>query len=333
MGWRHPRTLTASATVLIAAIGARGQSLAPTNDAEGAHPRATVALIDHALAETDAELARLEAEERRLGVESEGLPERARAVRDRARRESRRLYHLEQGSLLALRGGPGALLDHLARKAHARRALRSSLRELETITARSTEITDARARIERDKRAARERRAELAARRQQAELFGARGTLGVTAVAPSPLGEPVTVYGGRGGDSAATRFADAAGALLLPIAGRAELRPVHREGAEGPGVEVRAALGAPVRAVFAGRVAFSDRYGSLGRLVILDHGEHYYTVSANLGTVAVRVGEELPAGAVLGTVGDDGSGPMLYFEVRHGSETIDPMPWFGLRAQ
>ncbi|MFN9940653.1 MAG: hypothetical protein ACK56I_14365, partial [bacterium] len=28
-------------------------------------------------------------------------------------------------------------------------------------------------------------------------------------------------------------------------------------------------------------MAFSDRYGAFGRLVIVDHGEHYYTVSAN----------------------------------------------------
>ena len=46
-----------------------------------------------------------------------------------------------------------------------------------------------------------------------------------------------------------------------------------------------------------------------------------------------RAGEELAAGSVLGTVGDEGQGALLYFEVRHGSETIDPMPWFGIQAR
>ena len=85
-----------------------------------------------------------------------------------------------------------------------------------------------------------------------------------------------------------------------------------------------------MRAVFAGRVAFADRYGPYGRIVILDHGDHYYTVSGNLAAIDVKVGEEVSAGERLGTVGDDGQGAMLYFEVRHGTETIAPGPWLGL---
>jgi septal ring factor EnvC (AmiA/AmiB activator) len=85
-----------------------------------------------------------------------------------------------------------------------------------------------------------------------------------------------------------------------------------------------------VRAVFAGRVAFTDRYGAYGRIVILDHGEHYYTVSGNLGAVDVKVGDEVSAGERVGTVGDDGQGAVLYFEIRHGSQTVAPGPWLGL---
>ena len=32
----------------------------------------------------------------------------------------------------------------------------------------------------------------------------------------------------------------------------------------------------------------------------------------------------------IGTVGDDGQGSMLYFEVRHGSQAVSPAPWLGL---
>jgi septal ring factor EnvC (AmiA/AmiB activator) len=64
--------------------------------------------------------------------------------------------------------------------------------------------------------------------------------------------------------------------------------------------------------------------------VIVDHGEHYYSVSGNLGSTDVRVGDEVTPGERLGTVGDDGQGAMLYFEIRHGTETLAPGTWLGL---
>jgi septal ring factor EnvC (AmiA/AmiB activator) len=108
------------------------------------------------------------------------------------------------------------------------------------------------------------------------------------------------------------------------------VRRAWREGAEGPGVEVRAPLGTAVRASFAGRVAFADRYGAYGQIVIVDHGAHYYTVSANLGRIDVRWARSSPRARCSGSVGDEGRGPMLYFEVRQGSQTLDPVPWLGL---
>ena len=136
------------------------------------------------------------------------------------------------------------------------------------------------------------------------------------------------------------------GRLPFPIAGRAEIRSVRRPGASGPGLEMLAPVGTPVRAVFSGRVAFADKYDPFGQIVILDHGDHYYTLMGDLGSIEVRVGDDLSAGAKVGTVGrasaqgdgspgasDDSRRPSssaLYFEVRHGSSTIDPGPWLGL---
>ena len=75
----------------------------------------------------------------------------------------------------------------------------------------------------------------------------------------------------------------------------------------------------------------------LGVRVILDHGDHYYTLMGDLASIDVRVGDDLSAGAKVGTVGRaataDSSktgGSELYFEVRHGSTTVEPGPWLGL---
>jgi septal ring factor EnvC (AmiA/AmiB activator) len=142
----------------------------------------------------------------------------------------------------------------------------------------------------------------------------------------------VAVYSGASPDLASPGggFVASKGRLLFPVPGRAEARPARREGTGGPGLEIRATIGSPVRAVFGGRVAFADRYGPYGRLVILDHGDHYYTVSGNLAGIDVKVAEEVTAGERIGTVGDDGHGAMLYFEVRRGTDTIPPGPWLGL---
>src|SRR5258708_40069822 len=129
------------------------------------------------------------------------------------------------------------------------------------------------------------------------------------------------------------------GRLPFPIAGRAEIRSVRRPGASGPGLEMLAPVGTPVRAVFSGRVAFADKYDPFGQIVILDHGDHYYTLMGDLGSIEVRVGDDLSAGAKVGTVGSArttggdaapaGRSP-LDFEVRRGSNAIDPGPWLGL---
>jgi septal ring factor EnvC (AmiA/AmiB activator) len=288
------------------------------------------------LAAVSAELERLAEEGRRLEEEAQGLDPRREALAQRARREIRLLYHLTEGEALAARGGPEALLEHVGQMAHVRRALDATLRELQDATRRGATIGADRERLAQAVQAAQQRRDALEQQRRQAEaLAGLRipvTNAGLEGALQPGAGPSVTVYGGgvAAAASDAPSFADAAGRLLFPVAGRAELRRAQRQGAEGPGVEIVAPLGSPVRACYPGRVAFADRYGPYGRIVILDHGDHYYTVSANLASINVRVGEEVSTGTVLGSVGDDGRGPMLYFEVRHGSETIDPAPWLGL---
>jgi murein DD-endopeptidase MepM/ murein hydrolase activator NlpD len=44
----------------------------------------------------------------------------------------------------------------------------------------------------------------------------------------------------------------------------------------------------------------------------------------------VKAGDEISSGEKIGTVGDDGRGPSLYFEVRIGNDKVAPGPWLGL---
>ncbi|HEX6764733.1 MAG TPA: peptidoglycan DD-metalloendopeptidase family protein, partial [Polyangiaceae bacterium] len=124
-------------------------------------------------------------------------------------------------------------------------------------------------------------------------------------------------------------FAAQKGSLAFPIAGRTTIRPAKRPSSDGPGLEFRAPPGSAVRCVFQGRVAFADSYPEYGKTVIIDHGRRYYTLSANLESIDVEVGDELGTGERLGTLGNE-KAAVLYFEIRVNKATVDPSEWFGL---
>jgi septal ring factor EnvC (AmiA/AmiB activator) len=97
------------------------------------------------------------------------------------------------------------------------------------------------------------------------------------------------------------------------------------------GVDFAAPAGAQVQAVAPGEVRFAGWFRGYGRIVILDHGDGYFTVSGHLDAIDVAVGDALGEGDALGSVGETGSlsGPQLYFEIRHGADPLDPADWLG----
>jgi septal ring factor EnvC (AmiA/AmiB activator) len=100
------------------------------------------------------------------------------------------------------------------------------------------------------------------------------------------------------------------------------------------GIDFESAVGTPVQAVAAGSVAFAGWFRGYGRLVILDHGDRYFTIYGHLDRIAVSVGQSLAARQILGAAGDTGSlvGPRLYFEVRRGEKPLDPRRWLRLQG-
>ncbi len=132
-----------------------------------------------------------------------------------------------------------------------------------------------------------------------------------------------------------TGFAALRGRLPFPAAGRVTVgfgrvvNPRFKTVTVQNGVDIGAPAGAAVRAVAAGRVVHAGWFKGYGNLVILDHGEGYHSLVAHLGTMRTAMGEEVQAGAVLGTVGDSGSlkGPYLYFEIREHGRPVDPRAW------
>lgn len=95
------------------------------------------------------------------------------------------------------------------------------------------------------------------------------------------------------------------------------------------GIDIRADRGEPVRAVCTGKILYSDWFKGYGNMVIIDHGDNYYSVYAHTEEIFRTKGDTVDTGEVIATVGDTGSiiGPGLYFEVRHHGRPMNPLRW------
>ncbi len=277
-------------------------------------------------------LGDLRRERRDTSERFDTLGKQADSAGVRALARGRAYARLARLGLLAAGGGFRGLVDHATRLERLRRGIEQDVgeqkraiveraklaRRLEELNARIEPLEheyDALSRVENailsaeDRERAFERAFESGSVTERAAVYGALG--------PS---DPSELKAG---------FASMRGRLPFPIAGRAEINRARR-GSDGPGLEMHAPLGTVVRAVYPGRVAFADTYGEYGRTVIIDHGGLYYTVTANLGSIDVHVGDQVELNTRLGTVGDAGKGALVYVEVRMGTETVNPGEWFGI---
>ena len=99
------------------------------------------------------------------------------------------------------------------------------------------------------------------------------------------------------------------------------------------GIDIEAPVGEAIKAVEKGRVVYADRFSGYGKMVILDHGERYYTIYGHLSEILKKNGDGVSRGEALGRVGDSDSlaGAKLYFEIRKDGHSLDPEPWFKKR--
>jgi len=127
-------------------------------------------------------------------------------------------------------------------------------------------------------------------------------------------------------------FAHLRGKLAWPVPGKlvARFGEPRAGGVKWDGVLVATERGAPVRAVYGGRVIYADWLPGLGLLTIVDHGEGYMSLYGHNERLYKAAGERVNAGDTLASAGDSGGSnrPELYFEIRKGGKAVDPRPWF-----
>lgn len=97
------------------------------------------------------------------------------------------------------------------------------------------------------------------------------------------------------------------------------------------GLDFAANRGTPIKAPAAGTVILVGDYFFNGKTVFVDHGQGLISMFCHLSEIAVRVGDELPRGGVLGKVGATGraTGPHLHWNVSLNDARIDPAIFIG----
>jgi len=125
----------------------------------------------------------------------------------------------------------------------------------------------------------------------------------------------------------------AATPLNLPVRGRIMSRfgyrsdPFTDEWRFHEGLDIDTGYGQPVRATAGGRVVEAGRHGNHGEMIEIDHGFGRRTRYAHLSKFAVRIGEDVERGQVIGYAGATGraTGSHIHYEVLVGNRPMNPL--------
>jgi septal ring factor EnvC (AmiA/AmiB activator) len=98
---------------------------------------------------------------------------------------------------------------------------------------------------------------------------------------------------------------------------------------QSQGIELQAPDGTNIVAVGDGEVIYAGYLRGYGNTVIIHHGFQYYTVTSRIEKILVAKGQQVKREEAIGIMGntatlfDEG----IYFEIRHGSQSLDPLIW------
>jgi murein DD-endopeptidase MepM/ murein hydrolase activator NlpD len=92
------------------------------------------------------------------------------------------------------------------------------------------------------------------------------------------------------------------------------------------GLDIAAPYGAPIRAAMAGVVQMAGRAGGYGNFVKLSHAGGMATGYGHMSRIAVRAGQRVSPGQVIGYVGSTGlsTGPHLHYELTKNGVPVNP---------
>jgi murein hydrolase activator len=114
-------------------------------------------------------------------------------------------------------------------------------------------------------------------------------------------------------------------------------RGVDNTTTTSPGIDIMAPGGSTrIVAVHHAVIVHIGWIAFMGTVILLDHGDDFMTLYANAEGLRLEMGDPVPAGFALGTVGralrpvgDEPDGHLLRFGVYQAGQAQDPLPWLG----
>jgi septal ring factor EnvC (AmiA/AmiB activator) len=129
-------------------------------------------------------------------------------------------------------------------------------------------------------------------------------------------------------------FTGRKGTLVPPVSGTV-IVSYSADGTEkavnsfSKGIDIQAPEGKEIRAVFDGTILVAGHMRNYGNMMIIDHGDQYFTMIAGARELTRQEGSRVSEGEVIGLTGSSESLPDggIHFEIRKGSKTLAPLEW------
>lgn len=95
------------------------------------------------------------------------------------------------------------------------------------------------------------------------------------------------------------------------------------------GIDIKTAPGTKITAIYEGKVIYAKFLRGYGNLLIIDHGEQYFSLVSRAEKFYKEEGDKVARGEVVGIMSDQEGllGEGLHFEIRHGTKPENPLLW------
>jgi septal ring factor EnvC (AmiA/AmiB activator) len=95
------------------------------------------------------------------------------------------------------------------------------------------------------------------------------------------------------------------------------------------GIDIKVKKNAEIKAVYDGKIIHSGYLRGFGNLMIIDHGQQFFSLIARAADFYQKEGTNVSTGEIIGITGEDDPlyGAGLHFEIRKGSTPEDPLLW------
>ena len=127
-------------------------------------------------------------------------------------------------------------------------------------------------------------------------------------------------------------FSKQKGRMLLPVSGKIAVSYGQKQwpsGVRSNGIQIKSNQSGShnVRAIYEGRIIFSNWLKGFGNLLIIEHGGGYMSLYGNNQVLNKKEGDVVAARETIATYRQGAKRPNFYFEIRNKGKAINPSAW------